>query len=119
AAPAVTDVTTQQVVEVRPIDTTELGAEHPSGITYDPASGALVIAGGSDAARHAARVTPQEDPLGSLNLPGGEPTTLAFDPRTNAVRMIAGQDLVSGASGAPARVAGAASGVNAPAGAAF
>jgi hypothetical protein len=122
AAAQAVAVDAQRMVEVRPIDTSDLGAQHPAGIAYDPGSGALVVASGDGAATRGARVTPQDEDLGSIELPGGEPSTLTFDPRGNSFATIAGPDLRT-APGSGNRAGQARSlapaGVATPAGAAF
>jgi hypothetical protein len=119
-------VVAQAVQEVRPIDTTELGLSRPTGIAYDPGANALIVATGRGGQTAAIRVTPSEDVLGSLTLPQTDPSTMTFDPRTNRLGAIGGQELLTVpenqlAAGAPQPTRGGlgAAGISAPTGSVF
>jgi hypothetical protein len=111
--------------EVRPFDTTELGVPHPTGVAYDAATDRFAIAAVSDGSTKVALTSPFEDPLGATAFPASDPATLATDPASGTVGVLAGEDRVSLPSGdaaTPGAVPGRAqvhSGVSRPAGAAY
>jgi hypothetical protein len=117
-------VVAQPVQEVRSLDTTELGLSRPTGVAYEPNVDSLVVAAQRGGETALIRVTPAEDLLGSATLPATEPSTLTFDARTNGLKAISGQDVLTVSAdqlSAPVPQAGraalGAAGVNTPTGA--
>jgi hypothetical protein len=89
----------RSVREVRTIYTGDFGIRRPHGVSYLPEAGALLVAGEPGKWTPAIRLTPQEKRLGSLSLPRGDPTTLAYDARNDAVAMLSGETMVTVAAG--------------------
>jgi hypothetical protein len=89
----------RSVREVRTIYTREFGVPHPQGVSYLPEAGALLVAGEPGKTTPVLQLTPQEERLGSLSLPRGDPATLAYDARKDSVVLLSGETMLTVAAG--------------------
>ena len=91
----------RSVRDVRTIYTRELGVPRPRGVAYVPGEGALLVAGEPGKTTPVLQVTPQEERVGSLSLPRGDPATLAYDPRKDTVALLSGETVLTVAGQTP------------------
>ena len=76
--------------------TDEFGVPHPTGVAYAPKQGQLLVADVQGANTSVLRLTPGEDPQGTLSLPRlADPNTLAFDAEGNDLTALDGETLIS------------------------
>jgi uncharacterized protein YjiK len=83
------------VREVRTVSTRQYGVARPQGLSYVPGEGAFLVAGRPGRPISILRLRPPEKRLGSQLLPGGDPTTLAYDAHDGVVTVLSGKTLVS------------------------
>ena len=76
--------------------TDEFGIPHPTGVTYVPSQGQLLVADVRGSQTPVLRLTPGEDPQGTLSLPRlTDPQTLAFDSAGNRLTALDGSMMVA------------------------
>jgi hypothetical protein len=80
---------------VRTTWTNELGVPRPTGLAYVPTRNEFVVAGAPSSTTPLVRVGRDETARGSLELPAlADPSTLSFDPATNELSAVSGNQLV-------------------------
>jgi hypothetical protein len=85
----------QEAREVRSILTDEFGVQHPRGVAYVPADGTLLVSEARDGAASVLRLTPDEDPVGTFELPAFTQATLSFDPVGNRLAALTDSELLT------------------------